>query len=110
LAQPALYRQRLNGYGQIMVQATSEMLAPWDGMAAAGSPMDIRAEMSRLALAIAGRVVVDENLATSAADRSHLDGSTGTIPRSAENCRIFGLDEAAVRRLLVENLWNLVAN
>jgi cytochrome P450 len=54
LAQPAFHRQRLSGYARIMVQATSEMLARWDGTAAAGSRMDIGAEMSRLALAIAG--------------------------------------------------------
>jgi cytochrome P450 len=54
LAQPAFHRQRLSGYGRIMVQATSQMLARWDGMAAAGTGMDIGAEMSRLALAIAG--------------------------------------------------------
>jgi N-acetylglucosamine-6-phosphate deacetylase len=56
------------------------------------------------------RVVVDENLATWAADRSHLVGSAGTMPRSAENLRKhLGLDDAAIRRLLVENPRNLIA-
>lgn len=50
------------------------------------------------------RVVVDENLATWSADRSHLVGSAGTMQRSAENLRrALGLDERQIRKLLVEN-------
>jgi N-acetylglucosamine-6-phosphate deacetylase len=56
------------------------------------------------------RVVVDENLATWAADRSHLVGSAGTMPRSADNLRQhLDLDDAAIRQLLVENPRNLIA-
>jgi N-acetylglucosamine-6-phosphate deacetylase len=50
------------------------------------------------------RVVVDENLATWAADRSHLVGSAGTMRRTAENLRNeLGLDDGQIRRLMVEN-------
>jgi N-acetylglucosamine-6-phosphate deacetylase len=50
------------------------------------------------------RVVVDENLATWAADRSHLVGSAGTMPRSAENLSTaLGLDERQIHLLMVEN-------
>jgi N-acetylglucosamine-6-phosphate deacetylase len=50
------------------------------------------------------RVIVDENLATWAADRSHLVGSAGTMQRSADNLqKALGLDEATVRRLMIEN-------
>jgi N-acetylglucosamine-6-phosphate deacetylase len=50
------------------------------------------------------RVVVDENLATWAADRSHLIGSAGTMRRSAENLhRELGLDDWQIRQLLIEN-------
>lgn len=50
------------------------------------------------------RVVIDENLATWAADRSHLVGSAGTMPRSAENLRsALGLSEGDVQRLLSDN-------
>jgi N-acetylglucosamine-6-phosphate deacetylase len=50
------------------------------------------------------KVVVDENLATWAADRSHLVGSAGTMPRSAENLsRALGLDERQIQLLMVEN-------
>ena len=54
LAQPAFHRRRLSGYAQTLVVAASGMLARWDGIAAAGSGMNIGAEMSRLTLAIAG--------------------------------------------------------
>jgi len=50
------------------------------------------------------RVVVDENLATWSADRSHLVGSAGTMPRSAENLSsALGLDERQINLLMVEN-------
>lgn len=57
LAQPAFQRQRLSGYAQVMVDATSRMLARWEQVAAAGEDLDIAAEMTRLALAIAGRTL-----------------------------------------------------
>jgi N-acetylglucosamine-6-phosphate deacetylase len=50
------------------------------------------------------RVVVDENLATWSADRSHLVGSAGTMQRSAENLRqALGLDEQKIQQLMVDN-------
>ena len=50
------------------------------------------------------RVIVDENLATWAADRSHLIGSAGTMRRSAENLRRdLCLDERHIRQLLSDN-------
>lgn len=50
------------------------------------------------------RVVIDENLATWAADRSHLVGSAGTMPRSAENLSsALGLSDGQIRQLLCEN-------
>jgi len=54
LAQPAFHRQRLSGYAQVMVEATSGMLARWEAAPTAGSGMDVGVEMSRLTLAIAG--------------------------------------------------------
>ena len=50
------------------------------------------------------RVVVDENLATWAADRSHLVWSAGTMQRSAENLGAkLGLEERQIRQLMVDN-------
>ena len=49
-------------------------------------------------------VIVDEHLATWAADRSHLMGSAGTMPRTAENLRgSLGLSPAEVQQLLFDN-------
>jgi N-acetylglucosamine-6-phosphate deacetylase len=56
------------------------------------------------------RVVVDEHLATWAADRSHLVGSAGTMQRSAENLRTaLGLDERQIQQLMVENPRRILA-
>ncbi len=50
------------------------------------------------------RVVVDENLATWSADRSHLMGSAGTMRRSEENLRrALGLDEPQIAQLMTAN-------
>jgi len=50
------------------------------------------------------RVVIDENLATWSADRSHLMGSAGTMRRSGENLRnALHLGEQQVRQLLGDN-------
>jgi N-acetylglucosamine-6-phosphate deacetylase len=50
------------------------------------------------------RVIVDENLATWSEDRSHLVGSAGTMPRSAENLRsALNLSDEQIERLMVEN-------
>lgn len=49
-------------------------------------------------------VVIDENLATWSADRSHLVGSAGTMRRSEENLReSLGLTDDEIRRLLIHN-------
>jgi N-acetylglucosamine-6-phosphate deacetylase len=50
------------------------------------------------------RVVVDENLATWSADRSHLMGSAGTMVRSAENLRkSLGFDDRQIAQLMIDN-------
>lgn len=49
------------------------------------------------------QVIVDENLATWAADRSHLVGSAGTMRRTEENLRTaLGLSDQQVKQLLSE--------
>ena len=49
---------------------------------------------------LAGRqVVVDQNLATWAADRSHLIGSASTMKQVEKNLKGLGLSEEAIRRL-----------
>lgn len=66
LAQPAFLRQRLAGYAEVMVDATSELLARWREVAAAGKAVDIAPEMSRVALAIAGRTLFSRDVSDEA--------------------------------------------
>ena len=61
LAQPAFHRRRLGGYAQVMVEATSRMLARWEEAAAARAHMDVGVEMSRLTLAIAGLTLFSQD-------------------------------------------------
>jgi N-acetylglucosamine-6-phosphate deacetylase len=50
------------------------------------------------------RVVVDENLATWSADRSHLMGSAGTMRRSEENLRRnLRLTDDQIKKLMIDN-------
>jgi N-acetylglucosamine-6-phosphate deacetylase len=50
------------------------------------------------------RVVIDENLATWSADRSHLVGSAGTMPRSEANLRTaLGFNDGQIRQMLCDN-------
>lgn len=50
------------------------------------------------------RIVVDENLATWSADRSHLVGSAGTMRQSADNLRhSLGLSDRQIRTLTMAN-------
>jgi N-acetylglucosamine-6-phosphate deacetylase len=49
-------------------------------------------------------VVIDENLATWSADRSHLVGSAGTMPRSHDLLRTqLKLGDEPIHRLMVDN-------
>ncbi len=66
LAQPAFHRQRLTGYAEVMADATAGTLARWDDFAAAGNVIDLAAEMSRLALAIAGRTLFGRDVSAEA--------------------------------------------
>jgi N-acetylglucosamine-6-phosphate deacetylase len=57
------------------------------------------------------RVVIDENLATWSADRSHLMGSAGTMRRSAENLRSsLRLSERQIEQLLVDNPIRIIGS
>lgn len=48
LAQPAFHRERINGYGQIMVKDALRLLSTWDD----GETIDIHREMMRLTMEI----------------------------------------------------------
>jgi N-acetylglucosamine-6-phosphate deacetylase len=57
------------------------------------------------------RVVIDENLATWSADRSHLMGSAGTMQRSEANLRnALGLNDQEIKTLLRDNPRRILSN
>jgi cytochrome P450 len=66
LAQPAFLRPRLSGYADVMADATSQMLARWGDLAAKGQDIGVGREMSRVALAIAGRTLFDRDISDEA--------------------------------------------
>jgi cytochrome P450 len=62
LAQPAFHRQRIQGFADLMVERTSRTLDAIEERSRAGAPVDVMAEMSRLALTIVGRALFDVDL------------------------------------------------
>jgi cytochrome P450 len=66
LAQSAFLRHRLTGYAEVMVDATAQMLLRWRGGADAGQAIDVGPEMSRLAMAIAGRALFGRDMSDDA--------------------------------------------
>jgi cytochrome P450 len=54
LIQPTFHRQHVTALADTIIGPTEEMLARWAPLAAAGQPVDVLEEMSRLSLQIAG--------------------------------------------------------
>ena len=80
LAQPAFHRERINAYGETMVESAQQMLAGWRS----GETRDIAAEMSRLTLGIVagtlfGAISDAEREAVGAALRVILNRFTGGV-------------------------------
>jgi enediyne biosynthesis protein E7 len=66
LIQPALARQAVEHYAPTIAQATSETALRWSAAARAAQPVDLVAEMTRLTLSIAGKVLFGSTLAEGA--------------------------------------------
>lgn len=66
LAQPAFHRERLAGYANVMVDATTQFLTRWSADAEAKNVIDIAPEMSRVALAIASRTLFSRDVSQAA--------------------------------------------
>jgi cytochrome P450 len=58
LAQPAFHRQRIDGYGRVMIECAARASARWTD----GSSLDISREMMRLTLAIVGKTLFDADV------------------------------------------------
>jgi cytochrome P450 len=58
LAQPAFHRDRIDGYGRVMVELTERMLGSW----AAGQQRDVQADMMRLTLEVVAKALFDADV------------------------------------------------
>ncbi len=67
LIQPMFHRQRIAGFGSIMIEEASRMLTGWQSRYQSGQPFDITAEMMRVALRIASRALIDLEIGDDAA-------------------------------------------
>ena len=66
LAQPAFHRQRIEGFGSIMTNATQAMLQTWEAYARRQQPFDVAQEMTRLTLRVAGETLFHIDLTNDA--------------------------------------------
>lgn len=67
MLQPAFHRARLAGFGAAMTAAAGRMLERWDALEA-DAPLDVDAEMMRLALEIVGQTLFSADLSREADD------------------------------------------
>jgi cytochrome P450 len=63
LAQPIFHQQKINSYGDVMVEYTQQMLTTWQD----GSVLDVHEEMMRLTLNIVMKTLFDQDVQDSAA-------------------------------------------
>jgi cytochrome P450 len=66
LMQPAFHRQRLAGFGPLMVETTHSLLQAWEEPAAQGQVVDVDQAMMRLALEILGKALLGVDLSRQA--------------------------------------------
>ena len=64
LAQPAFHRDRVAGYGRVMVEYTERMLRGWTD----GQRRDVQADMMRLTLEVVARTLFDADIADGSED------------------------------------------
>ena len=72
LIQPAFHRQRIAGFGALMVAATTAMLDRWDARPDDAAPLDVAAEMMGLTLRVVGQALFGADVSgdVAAVDRS----------------------------------------
>ncbi len=68
LSQPAFHRERIEALRGLMLTTTGEMLERWQTRVAGDQPIEVAAEMMRLALAIVGRALFGIDLSREAGD------------------------------------------
>jgi cytochrome P450 len=83
LAQPAFHRRRVAAFGELMTDATLEMLDRWRPLADSGQPLDVGAEFSRLTMEVVTRALFSTSV----------EGDIGTVGRAIATL----LDEVTFR-------------
>ena len=68
LAQPAFHRERLAGLATAITGLVESALQRWGPLADSGEPFDLAAELTRLTLAITGRVLFSTDLSDAASE------------------------------------------
>ncbi|MCC6606928.1 MAG: cytochrome P450 [Anaerolineae bacterium] len=71
MIQPAFHRQKVLGWGQMMMKATQNMLAGWDKAAQSGQPLDIDEEMMAVTLNVVGEALLGLDLQADAGQLTH---------------------------------------
>ena len=64
--QPAFHRQRIQGFGPLMLEAAASKAADWEAAAQSGALIDVDREMMELALEILGKALLGVDLRTEA--------------------------------------------
>jgi cytochrome P450 len=64
--QPAFHRQRVQGFGPLMLEAAAGKAADWEAAAQSGALIDVDREMMELALEILGKALLGVDLRTEA--------------------------------------------
>jgi cytochrome P450 len=57
LAQPAFHRRRVAAFGELMTEATEEMLERWQARGTPGQPLDVATEFMRLTMEVVTRAL-----------------------------------------------------
>ncbi|MFQ6395286.1 cytochrome P450 [Nocardia sp. KC 131] len=83
LLQPAFHRQRIATFGELMTDTIKSVLDSWHQVSVGGANLDVRAEMSRLALRIVVRALFDMDPADAMARRFTDAVATSTREMSA---------------------------
>jgi cytochrome P450 len=71
MIQPAFHRQKVLGWGQMMMKATQNMLAGWEKAAQSGQPLDIDEEMMAVTLNVVGEALLGLDLQADAGQLTH---------------------------------------
>ncbi len=122
LTQPAFHRERLRGYGRIMVDFTNEWLERWDrewpALTAAERSVDLHNEAMQLTLSIVSKALYSADMRTDARSISEISSSVAnmfrltTLPFAEQILKLplpIGREFRATRARLDQLMYGLIA-